>query len=181
MKVAILGWGSLIWDPQKLPLTGEWMRGGPTLPIEFSRISGGERLTLVIDEECGTRVPTRYALSADLNVTSARESLRKREKASSEGIASIDLTNEVLTAVRSQSIGVLIASWAKNNGFEGVVWTGLPPNFLEKLRKPYSWEAAFSYLDELGDAQKTEAFKYIRSAPDEVQTAFRREFRKRFP
>jgi hypothetical protein len=52
-----------------------WMRGGPILPIEFSRISGGERLTLVIDEECGTRVPTRYALSADINVTSARESL----------------------------------------------------------------------------------------------------------
>ncbi|MEJ1967447.1 MAG: hypothetical protein WDN03_02235 [Rhizomicrobium sp.] len=73
-----------------------------------------------------------------------------------------------------------MTQWAKSNGFDGVVWTGLPPNFLEKLKKPYSWETAFSHLDALGETAKTEAFKYIRSAPEEVRTAFRREFDRRY-
>lgn len=49
MKIAILGWGSLIWDKRNLRLAGEWQVGGPVLPIEFSRVSGYGRLTLVID------------------------------------------------------------------------------------------------------------------------------------
>lgn len=44
MRISILGWGSLIWDWRHLPITGDWQRGGPVLPIEFSRISrSGER------------------------------------------------------------------------------------------------------------------------------------------
>lgn len=67
MRIAILGWGSLIWNPNGLPIRGDWQRGGPVLPIEFSRISSDERLTLVIDEQNGINVTTRYALSARTN------------------------------------------------------------------------------------------------------------------
>ncbi len=38
MKIAILGWGSLIWDRRDLQIAGDWQQGGPVLPIEFSRI-----------------------------------------------------------------------------------------------------------------------------------------------
>ena len=39
MKIAILGWGSLIKEPCELPIAGEWQKDGPLLWIEFSRIS----------------------------------------------------------------------------------------------------------------------------------------------
>ena len=64
MKIAVLGWGSLIWNKGKLRLTTNWTDGGPVLPIEFSRISDDGRLTLVIDERHGVDVPTRYAFSS---------------------------------------------------------------------------------------------------------------------
>lgn len=65
MKIAILGWGSLIWDPRALRTVGKkWSDGGPTLKIEFSRISSDDRLTLVIDEANGSEVKTLFIISA---------------------------------------------------------------------------------------------------------------------
>jgi hypothetical protein len=39
MKIAILGWGSLLWDPADLQLATPFEPGGPSLPIEFCRVS----------------------------------------------------------------------------------------------------------------------------------------------
>lgn len=79
MNIAILGWGSLIWDKRDLPIVGDWQAGGPVLPIEFSRVSGDGRLTLVIDEQNGADVTTRYARSERVNLSEAVASLQKRE------------------------------------------------------------------------------------------------------
>lgn len=53
MRIIILAWGSLIWNPRDLPISGKWQqdgppssrlwRTGPALSIEFSRISGVAR------------------------------------------------------------------------------------------------------------------------------------------
>ena len=48
MEIAFLGWGSLIWDPRNLRTKGEWKNDGPSLPIEFMRLSSRRRITLVI-------------------------------------------------------------------------------------------------------------------------------------
>ncbi|MHB2268110.1 hypothetical protein [Pseudaminobacter salicylatoxidans] len=53
MRIAVLAWGSLVWDRQKLAIADDFDPSGPQLPVEFCRISGGGRLTLVID--CGFR------------------------------------------------------------------------------------------------------------------------------
>jgi hypothetical protein len=46
MRVSIIGWGSLIWRPEVLQIESRWRRDGPSLPIEFARISGdGKRLS----------------------------------------------------------------------------------------------------------------------------------------
>ena len=65
MKIAILGWGSLIWLPKdlKFDTNSGWKENGPVLPIEFARISKDGRLTLVITPN-GTEVPTLYAVSS---------------------------------------------------------------------------------------------------------------------
>jgi len=64
MKIAILGWGSLIWQPKNLDFDKEldWNSGGPYLPLEFSRISEDGRLTLVIDLKA-KEVQTLFAIS----------------------------------------------------------------------------------------------------------------------
>ena len=49
--IAILGYGSLIWDLEILAphVAGNWeMRAGPSLPMEFSRISKKRKLGLVV-------------------------------------------------------------------------------------------------------------------------------------
>ena len=63
MAIAILGWGSLVWDPRDLPHYGPWRKEGPTLTIEFSRVSSDCRLTVVVDPVAGAPCPTRYAIS----------------------------------------------------------------------------------------------------------------------
>jgi hypothetical protein len=77
-KIAVIGFGSLIWSQGELLLSSEWQRDGPSLPIEFARVSQDGRLTLVI-------VPgflpqkTLWALSGCKTMTDAKENLRKRE------------------------------------------------------------------------------------------------------
>ena len=78
MKIAILGWGSLIWQPKELKFVANigWKENGPVLPIEFARISKDGRLTLVITAN-GTEVPTLYSVSSidtiDLAVLNLKE------------------------------------------------------------------------------------------------------------
>jgi hypothetical protein len=45
MRIACVGWGSLVWDPRDLPVKGAWRPDGPRLPIEFARQSDNGRLT----------------------------------------------------------------------------------------------------------------------------------------
>ena len=62
MRISILGWGSLIWEsrPAFDDLHGAWHPDGPTLKLEFSRVSLKTRLgalTLVIDPFARRGVP----------------------------------------------------------------------------------------------------------------------------
>jgi hypothetical protein len=172
MKIAILGWGSLIWNLKGLPVTGDWVRGGPVLPIEFSRVSSDGRLTLVIDEINGAKVTTRYALSARTNVKDTVEDLRVREGTTSGWIGFLDLTQ----AKQSSEMTVMnqIKAWAKNQGIDAVVWTALPPNFEEKTGNLFSAESAIAYLKVLSERECQNALHYITKAPEEVDTPLRR-------
>lgn len=83
MTIAVLGWGSLVWDPRELSVSSEFCLSGPILPIEFCRVSGNDkpprRLTLVIDDDIGVQCQTYVALSAFDDLDATRENLRGRE------------------------------------------------------------------------------------------------------
>ena len=178
MKIAILGWGSLIWDPRKLQLATEWMKGGPILSIEFSRISDNGRLTLVIDEQHGADVPTRYALSSLGDVDEAVSDLQKREGTPNRnrigfvGIASGRTSKRART--KHPVACERVRAWAGEKKFDGVVWTALGPNFEEKAGEPFSADAAARYVNHLAEETKALALAYIQNAPAEIITPVRK-------
>jgi hypothetical protein len=171
LKIAILGWGSLIWDPKGLPTNGEWQLHGPRLPIEFSRISDDGRVTLVIDADHGGTVSTRYIQSSRTDLGDAVCDLRCRENTVRKHIGFVDLphkTSSITEFPDHEAAYKEIHKWLTTSGFDAVVWTALPSNF-----KNFSIPDAIQYLDALPEAKQLEAFKYINRAPEEVMTPLR--------
>jgi hypothetical protein len=175
MKIAILGWGSLVWDPRALPLAGPWLQGGPYLPIEFTRISTDGRLTLVIDYINGAGITVRFATSARRELDDAVEDLRQREGPTRrENIGSVTAQSDPTTVAHDRA--GQIAAWCRAAGFDAAVWTALGSNFREKRGTPFTVGAAMKYLAQLGGEQRRLAFEYVNRAPAEVDTPLRRAF-----
>jgi hypothetical protein len=87
-SIAILGWGSLLWDTRHKDAAcfdkwhGPWLEDGPSIRLEFSRISRVSRpgaLTLVIDPVHGSICQVWYCLSKRTIPDEAFDDLRKRE------------------------------------------------------------------------------------------------------
>lgn len=174
MRIAILGWGSLLWNPGNLAFIGEWQPGGPLLPIEFSRKSSDGRLTLVIDPQNGGSVPTWYAVSSFDNLDKAIDNLREREKTARRLIGFSDWANGAGNGQqRNPVIFQQIENWAKESGFDSVIWTDLPSNF-----EDFSISGAVTYLQSLSPVQAAVAREYIIKAPKEVDTPLHRELER---
>jgi hypothetical protein len=178
-RIAILGWGSLLWDTRPkfsafIDQCGPWLRGGPTLPLEFSRISEsrGGALTLVVDPENGTETTVSYCVSARDRPSDAIDDLRKREGPTRrEWIGSFRMPFEKARYFHAISV------WASSHGFDDVVWTDLPPDFCA-FRQRFSVEAAVTYVQGLDAHGMTMAREYIKKAPDFVQTPVRQALRR---
>jgi hypothetical protein len=149
MKIAILAWASLVWDPRKLSFVGEVQKDGPILQIEFSRISDDKRLTLVIDEKHRTAVTSSYYISAATKLKKAIADLQEREGIpTAKWIGFINVNTGVASKVAQTSHPVAldrIREWGKKADFDAVVWTALDSNF-EKALEPFSPDAAVRYL-----------------------------------
>ncbi len=95
---------------------GEWQRTGPVLPLEFSRISQGRHLTLVIDPVVG-RANTTFVIRSGLDtLTEAANNLYDREGTAGSKIG---------------RMARLIYTWLEGTDFDAVVWTALKPKFLQ--------------------------------------------------
>jgi hypothetical protein len=191
MKIAVLAWGSLVWDRRTLRISGDFEPNGPRLPIEFCRVSGRDnaprRLTLVIDQTLGCPCLSHSALSRFNDLGDARENLREREgMAHVNGVGFVDCvaTTESLRALERHPAAVeTIRAWARANGYDAVIWTALASNFHEpaKANEPFSVEAAIRYLSTRDRTALEAALKYIRCAPPEVQTPVRAAVNERWP
>jgi hypothetical protein len=171
MRIAILGWGSLVWDRRELCLMQDFQLGGPILPLEFSRKSLDGRLTLVIDQENGRPPsPTRFAMSSFEDLDDAICDLQHREGTAAENIGFMRVSGG-WRASRSDIANRAIAAWLADHRatVDAVIWTNLGPssNF------SFTSEAAEHYLGSLKGVCRQKALEYLTRAPDEVKTPLR--------
>ena len=160
-----------------LPVRNDkWEEGGPTLSLEFSRISFTRcgALTLVIDPKNGSKVPTRFAVSARKNICDAICDLRTRESTTVDKIGYIDLVrNSSHSDSDYPEVIDIVTKWARGKGFDGVVWTDLRSNFKAEKHECFSIGSALDYLYNLLPTQAKKAREYIQKAPKEVKTRTR--------
>lgn len=177
MRIAILGWGSLIWQPKELKYNQSfgWKTDGPFLPIEFARISKDGRLTLVITAK-GTIVPTLYALSNYKTIDEAVLDLAIREGSGRKSIGVYDKAKDEFLPNNFKHTKE-ITEWIKNRDFDAVIWTNLSEkweitNDKNEIRE-IDCSKRLDYLKELKGATSALAEQYIRKTPKQVITEYR--------
>lgn len=168
-RIASIGWGSLIWDPREFPLRSPWFNDGPQLPVEFTRQALDGRITLVI-EDAAAPIPTLWALLDVGDITGAREALRRRERIpehQSHHVGSFDAASGTPPPFHG------IGQWMQQRDLDAVVWTALPSRFSGEFRTP-SIEEVIAYLQGLQGEVRRRAERYIRRAPLQTDTPYRR-------
>lgn len=176
MYIAVLGWGSLLWD-QRLEFDdhhGQWEFDGPELQIEFSRISStrGGVLTLVIDPQHGALCRVAYTISKRRSCDKAVSDLQSREGTSKAniGIYSADgLNNRSKDPVTLASI----SAWARTKTIDFVIWTDLASNFQDTTSSPFSIANAITHMKTLKESNRLSAISYVQQAPSLVNTPLR--------
>ena len=174
-RIALLGWGSLLWEGgnEFEACHDPWQDDGPSLRIEFCRISASRNgaLTLVIDPENG--VPTRvaYCLSRRSNIEEVIEDLRTRERTTARNIGTLGRVGEARCHDPGSQEAIL--SWLAGQDVDGVVWTDLRSNFAQKQGQPFSVASALAYLQALDPEARKKAIEYIHKAPQFVRTPLR--------
>ena len=196
--IACLGWGSLIWDLGGLPVEkleggrpappwvlspegdiGDWKTDGPRIRVEFARQSGKDRdrLTLVL-HDAAERQPSLWAR---MTVGTRPEAVRVLTKREYRGI-----TEDNIDSWSKDNIGQWskdeadppdipgLSVWASGRNIQDVVWTALRPKFCGLPVAPTE-DQAIAFLRQLSDDKKAaEAEKYVRRAPPQIDTAYRR-------
>ena len=174
-RIAIIGWGSLIWDLEILAphVTGDWlMEAGPKLPMEFSRVSPKRKLGLAVclDPAVGVACKTHIIRSARGDIAGALEDLRARERAP---MGRIGAFHQDFQHGRMPEVVELVAGWCADNGWDGAVWTDLEPNFKAHTAQDFSVERGVEYLKTLQGESLVEAYNYIENAPKQTATPLR--------
>lgn len=175
--VACLGWGSLVWDPRELPVQREWFTDGPFVQVEFLRQSRDGRMTLVLDASASV-VRSLWAVMGTAVLSEAREALRKRED-----IPEANTMKHIRAWSKGDTAPALLLDlpqWAESRGIDSVVWTALPPKFNDENGRSPTEEEVVSYLNGLTGGTRDKAELYIRFAPRQIDTPYRRRIEAEF-
>ena len=182
MRICLLGWGSLLWDkrPEFDVFHGPWEKDGPTLKLEFSRISRKTRLgalTLVIDPLHGDECRVAYADSTRRDPEDAICDLRTREGTLRNRIGVMFLDGSQLHG-GDEVTRNSIRAWALKKEIDVAIWTDLPSDFEKEIGKPFSLDTACKHLQGLSAEGKAKAAEYVRRAPDFVVTPLRKRLQQ---
>ncbi len=177
-SIAILGYGSLIWDLDDLApkVRGPWyMAAGPDLPLEFSRVSPKRRqsLVVVIDTAAGDACPTHVIESIRETVTDAAHDLAARERTDLAHIGWVDVAAGTAFSNR-EGIADRVHEWCVAQGMRGAVWTDLDGNFETATGASFTIARGIAYLKTLEGDSLAAALEYINGAPIETDTPLRR-------
>ncbi len=188
-KIAVLGWGSLVWWPGSLtshiqPLSASdtqlWSDKGPILPLEFSRISRSRKgaLTLTIDSQNGTPTQTSFTLSNRKTPEDVIYDLCLRERTTANSVGFyIKEGHRVKIQSRSNTTAEIIFGWANQRDFDAVIWSDRPSNFEKRVRRRFSVDNAIDYLKALPEGRLWHAIRYMGRIPERVDTVLRRRLR----
>ena len=173
MKIAVVGWGSLIWAPRELAMGGRWRKDGPLLSVECARKSKNGRLTLALHP---TSEPQRtyWCLSALANLEAARKNLQTREGA--EHLEDMHWATRTEVHDANDSIAGQLRGWlGEHDAVEAVIWTGLPTTFDGDIVAK-----AVAYLTALDPSGTVigKAREYVTKAPAQIQTPVRRQMQR---
>jgi hypothetical protein len=176
VKIAIIAWGSLCWDPRDLSIISEnWFKDGPELPVEFARISSDGRLTLVVKPNWD-KVKTLYAVSSFDNLKDAIENLRVREGTTDTNIGYYNfLTSEHRMGRAENEMTENLFRWKTTHDAEAVIWTDLSPNFSLKRNVAFNLTNIGEYFKELPPEGLRIAREYVVRTPGQINTRFRTE------
>jgi hypothetical protein len=176
-QIAILGWGSLLWEggADLDRWHDDWRDDGPSLKLEFSRVSSTRlgALTLVLDSKHGTHTTVAWCMSKRKEPADAVADLRCREGCGIGSIARLDLPLPETSPPQYQEAAT-VAEWASTRELDVVVWTALQSNFETKVGKPFSVEEAVAYVKGLSPEAKVRAAEYVWRAPRFVNTPMRK-------
>jgi hypothetical protein len=175
-KIAILGWGSLLWDKSHREFDkhhGAWKFDGPVLKLEFSRKSASRlnALTLVIDAIRGEECKVAYAVSKRRAVEKALTDLQEREGTSRRNIGCVFSDGSRRQGRDADSVDVIL-HWAQGTSLDVVLWTDLPGDFGDVPKSEFV-EAAVNHVQQLPAEAKALAAEYMWRAPEFVVTPLR--------
>ncbi len=169
MKIACLGWGSLIWNPAGIKIQHHWFEDGPILPVEFTRISNNNRVTLVIDKEAKP-VRTLWALMTTDSLGEAKVSLKIRE-----GIKKDSLIHSIGKDENSENaVHLTVKDWLIEKDIDYAIWTGLSFSKKTDNQRP-SIDKIIEHLNSIDLRECKAAEEYIRKAPKQIDTEYRRK------
>ena len=114
-------------------------------------------------------VRSLWALLDGKNVEGARECLRAREGARKQAhIGGWSRGDPEPASIAG------ISEWAHARKIDAVVWTALPPKFKKTNGRLPSEEEVITHLRELPGAKRDVAECYVRRAPRQIDTRYRR-------
>jgi len=174
--IAILGWGSLLWDerPEFDKHHDAWKLDGPELKIEFSRVSQSRNgaLTLVIDPSNGAICRVAHTKSKRQNPDDSICDLRSREGTTLSNIG-FYFADGSRQQSKDPATLTSVQVWAASKSIDVVVWTDLASNFDKVCGYSFSVEHALGHLCALDSAEKSGAAEYVWRAPTFVNTPLR--------
>jgi hypothetical protein len=169
LKIAVVGWGYLIWDRRSLDIAPEWRADGPRLPVEFARFAFPPRLVPVLVEGAPLQ-PTFWTLSQKQSVLAAAADLAVREGVGTHDIGSWSRADAMRPPLGFEAV---MAQWGVLTGLDGAVWRAVEPNLPDGSRGFPSEQLRLEFLRELvATGREQDAKEYFERMPAQIRTPF---------